>query len=108
MGGAEGPPRTAAASPRTSTHIRGTCKAKVIAPDGNICSLDKYSNEALAGSLTEARLTGPRRERRYARHLQLKQEAGPPSPAKQPQGSGGKTSRTGQEEEERGREGEGG
>ena len=55
----------------TCIHIRlhqwaiGKCKPKVIAPDKNICSVNKYSNEA-SGQVphADARLTGLRRDRR--------------------------------------------
>lgn len=43
----------------------GKCKPKVIAPDKNICLVNKYSNEASSQvPQTEARLTGLRRDRR--------------------------------------------
>lgn len=44
---------------------RGKCKPKVIAPDKNICLVNKYSNEAsVQVPLTDAGLTGLRRDRR--------------------------------------------
>lgn len=43
----------------------GKCKPKVIAPDKNICSVNKYSNEASTQvPQTDAELTGLRRDRR--------------------------------------------
>lgn len=80
---------------RLCTHIHlhqwatGKCKPKVIAPDKNICLVNKYSNEGSSEvPQTDARLTGLQRDRRYRSPPAAQTVGGPTHPPTYPPSSG--------------------